>query len=359
MSNTYAVRMVLRAQDQASRPIRAVQKNIDALRRRMAVQMRLVGAHRVAEQARRMSASIGGAANSLRAWAAPKVALGLTAAAGGLLAMVNSVGRLGDGAAKMAARLGIGVERLQELHYVAERGGASTDDMNNALRGLSKNIGAAVNGVGAAGPVFEQLGIPLVDAAGNVRAVDAVMLDLADHMATMPEGAERVALAQKLMEESGTRIIPVLAQGSDEILRQQRRARELGLISQKAAKLSEVWADSTLDARMALTGMGAAITEKILPVLNPLIGAFSEWVAANREWVAAKAETAVQAFGARLKELPIQSIVDGVRAFGRGIVRVADFLGGWDRALVALVLLLKADLVAGLISATAQTVRLG
>lgn len=156
------------------------------------------------------------------------------AAAGGVLALVSSLRGLED-AAKFAAdltdsadRIGVTVEALQELRYVADESGVPLNELEKGLEALNASLGAFKTGIGAGRitPIFEALGLTRADLESVENAQDLLPI-LADRLGQVSSRAEQVQLARKLGIEP---LLPLLRQGSDDIRRLADEGRNLGLV---------------------------------------------------------------------------------------------------------------------------------
>lgn len=195
-------------------------------------------------------------------------------AAWGSLNLVQSVKGAADFAAemsKLSQRTGLAVEKLTALNYAANLNGASLSDLEQGLKGLSVKLGDAAKGPGEAADAFRALGISATDASGKLRPVDKVLLDIADKFSKMEDGAGKAALANKLMEESGGRLIPTLNKGSAGLAELRNEAEKLGAVigTDFAAASAELSQNLT---RMQTMGKGFATTiaAQTVPALNEL-----------------------------------------------------------------------------------------
>ena len=178
------------------------------------------------------------------------IAVGATAA---LFGIARSVAIAGDNAAKNARRLGLTAEALQELQFAADRAGVSQGEFNVGLRGLARAASEAMDGVATYKDAFDELGVTVVDQNDNMKTTDALLSDLADAFAKLPDGPRKTALAMQVMGRSGSQMITMLSGGSAEILKMRERARELGLVlDEETTKKSEEFIDSLTDLKAVL-----------------------------------------------------------------------------------------------------------
>lgn len=271
-----------------------------------------------------------------------------TATAGvgaGLIALVTRVGNAGDATAKMAKRVGIGVEALQELRYAGEREGASAEEVDKALARLTVTLGKARSAGKAAGKGFSIPGLQMlgekVESGGaggddpfkrlglNAKKLAALKPDeqiarIADAMGKLTD-AQRAAAAQELLGQGGLALIPLLKGGSKAIEQYRREARQLGFVMEKdAIARSEDFNDAMTDAKLAASGVATTLGVALLPVATRTFQKITTWVKANREQIRAWAESAAKWIEGRAVPAVI-TIASEVK----GLARAAADLAGW------------------------------
>lgn len=155
------------------------------------------------------------------------------AAIGGFLAIsaaarnaTDDVAAIGDA----ADRAGIDVDVYEQLKAAITLKGQDAGGLESALAGLNRKVGEARQGIGEAAKVFEQFNISLVTSDGRMKTTTAIIYELADVMQGITDPAQRLAVAQKLMEETGRSLVPVLSEGADGL-------RELGETAEAAGML--------------------------------------------------------------------------------------------------------------------------
>lgn len=174
-----------------------------------------------------------------------------------------------DDAGKLAAKVGLSVEALTRLQYVAELSGVSMQSLQAGVTRLSR---AMVDG----NKQFSATGIAARDAAGNLRPTEDVLLDLADLFRSMPDGAEKTALAVGVLGRSGADLIPLLNGGRAAVKGLMDEADALGLtISTETFQAAEVFNDSITRIVAVFTGF----TRQIAAELAPAMAAIADTIA--------------------------------------------------------------------------------
>ena len=186
----------------------------------------------------------------------------------GLTALVMPVARVGDEFFKLSQKTGVSVEALTALDYAAKLSDVTTEGLTKALQKLSVAMfDTQVNGdEGSA--ALKALGVSATDAQGQIRPTEAVLLDLAEKFATMPDGADKAALAVKLFGKEGLAIIPFLSQGREGITALMEEAQRLGLVmSEDVARASEVFNDNLTRLSAIFEGVQRQIGAAVIPIL--------------------------------------------------------------------------------------------
>lgn len=175
-------------------------------------------------------------------------AFGLALGVRGLTNFTRGALDAAGGLGELSQQLGVGIEQLQVYMYAATQAGLSQSDLQVALAKLSRTIGEAALGEKEAVEAFKAIGVSVVDAQGHIRSTDAVMRDLAQRFAEMPDDAREAALAVDLFGKSGQKMLPILEGGAAGLRKFEERARSLGLVltkqqSDAADKAADKWSE--------------------------------------------------------------------------------------------------------------------
>ena len=186
----------------------------------------------------------------------------------GMTALVMPVARVGDEFFKLSQKTGVSVEALTALDYAAKLSDVTTEGLTKALQKLSVAMfDTQVNGQEGSA-ALKALGVSATDAHGKIRPTEAVLLDLAEKFARMPDGADKAALAVKLFGKEGLAIIPFLNQGREGITALMEEAQRLGLVmSEDVARSSEVFNDNLTRLSAIFEGVQRQIGAAVIPIL--------------------------------------------------------------------------------------------
>lgn len=198
-------------------------------------------------------------------------AAGTTAAAALGVAVkgaIDNADRMGE----MAQSLGITVEALSSLSYVAKMSGTDVETLSVGLKKLSQNMLAVAEGTGGtAKSAFQMLGVSVKDAEGNLRSSDQVLIDIADKFAGMEAGALKTATAIRLFGKSGADLIPLLDQGRAGIAELTAEADRLGITLSGTTAAAAGRFNDALDRLSTLwEGVVNKVMVGVLPALEKL-----------------------------------------------------------------------------------------
>ena len=231
-----------------------------------------------------------------------------------------------DSMSKLSQRTGIAAPTLDRFRKVAELSDTSIQSLERAFPALTKNMKlAADTGKGPALAAFQELGVSITDAQGNLRDTDAVMLDLADRFNSMADGSNKAALASTIFgTRIGSELIPLLNAGGDAV-------RDMGTsLTQDFADKAAAFNDRLENMQEKFGDLALRLTEALLPALESLVGIL---------------EGALNAFSALPG--PVQSIVAGVTALSAAMVVLAPVIGLVKAGFAALAALKIGATIAG------------
>lgn len=193
------------------------------------------------------------------------------AVATGLVALTKHAINAADEMGKTAQKIGISVESLSALNYVAGLSDVSIDQLKTGFNALNKSIIEANDPTSAAAAAFKYLGVEVKNADGTYRKADEVFKDISTSIAKLPDGTSKSAVAMEIFGKAGADLIPMLNSGRAGIEELIAEAEKLGLImSTETTKQAEQFNDSLTRVGNAATGVGLGIAKEVLPTLNAL-----------------------------------------------------------------------------------------
>ncbi len=197
-----------------------------------------------------------------------------------LVDFVRHGAQTADSMGKMAASAGVSVESFSRLQYAAQLGGVGAEEFSGAMSKLNKAISEAATGSSQQAALFKALGVSVKDANGNVRAADAVFLDVADAFDKMAPGASKARLEMELFGKSGAKMESVFAGGAKALREAGDEADRLGItISSKAAAGAQEFNDSFEKITLALERVGSSVAGEVAPAFSRL----TDWLLHTKE----------------------------------------------------------------------------
>src|SRR5262245_30191474 len=232
----------------------------------------------------------------------------------GFVDLAKSGFETADAMGKMAQKVGIPVEKLSALAYVADLSGISLETLSKSTVILSKNLAAAgAGGTDKAASAFRALGISTKDASGNIKSADQIIGEVANKFALMEDGVTKTALAVAIFGRGGAEMIPLLNQGAKAISDLTKEAAAFGLIITKQTFLAaEKFNDSLRSLGSIPRGVALSLTAEFAPALANVVERMKEWAIENQ--VVAKA-TEVLSRTIRFLVDNVQVLITAVQIF--------------------------------------------
>ena len=130
----------------------------------------------------------------------------------------------------LSLQSGVSAQDLQAFQYAEDFLDVSTDTLTDSLKDLTTKMSDAKDGNEDVIAMFDQLGVSVTDAGGNLRDSYDVFLDVIDGLGEMSNQAERDALAMGLINESAQKLNPLIEQGSASLKKYADEAENVGYI---------------------------------------------------------------------------------------------------------------------------------
>lgn len=253
------------------------------------------------------------------------------ASGGAIFGLTKHFAEYGEELGLASQKTGVAVSNLQKLQYVAKLNNVETEGLNTSLKFLNKNlVEAATNPASSAAAAFSSMGISVRDSNGQIKDANSVMLEMGDKFKNAADGPKKVATALVTMGRQGTSMIPILNMGTDAILKQEEELAKLGhLWSQPELDQAGEFANQYKRLTVAIEGVASVIAINLMPVIEPIIGYMTEWIAVNKQWLADNIKQDVILFASGLKQVWLS-----LMNIASTIVRVANALGGFKNILL-------------------------
>lgn len=274
-------------------------------------------------------------------------------AAGGVFFALKRTIDATDQTLDVSKKLGIGVEKFQELGFAAKMSGSSQQEMGDALMYLSKNMIAATNGSAEMATWFKHVGIPLDKLKKmNAAEVFGAIADKFQAVGDVGQNSEKkIKALTELMGRGGANMRQLLDGGSEGLKTFAKRARELGVVVDgKTANSMADFNDNFDELGGSIFGVMSEIAKSALPALDAMVKQFTELnVASRADWGKTIGETISKIVAALPGFLKSIGQISAVLVTIVGAVDwVAEALGGWDVVIYAVTALLGLKLVVGI-----------
>ena len=216
--------------------------------------------------------------------------LGAVVAGGALVAGIRSFVResidMGDELDKTSKVIGISVRALQGWRHAASISGVDQEKFNIALVTLQRNMFDFSQGMGRAKVAFEELGISVTDARGELRPVEDVLLDMAGALSEVESSSKVTGILMKILGQSGARLGPLFAEGREGIEALLAQFEELGGgASEDFVQLAAEAQDAYTRLDLSLTSFRSHVGTLLLPVVRRMVDGMTALVGSVREAV--------------------------------------------------------------------------
>lgn len=186
---------------------------------------------------------------------------------------ISDVSQYGDHVDKMSQKIGFSAEGFQKWDYVLNHAGTSIDSMAPVMKKLSTS---AVENSDA----FQKLGISQEEVASMSQ--EELFGKTIEALSGMEEGAERTALASKLLGKGASELAPLINGGTDAINEQMEMAEKYGMVmSDDAVKASADFVDAQTALQGTMTGFKNRVTAEFLPAATDVVNGIAKMFAGD------------------------------------------------------------------------------
>ncbi len=189
-----------------------------------------------------------------------------------LTGMSITAANAGNEASRLANKLGMSVEALQEIQGAARLTEVPLEAVAMGLKFLEKNAAMAADGTKEAVDAFA--GIKYKDAAGHIKSADELLIAVAEKFDTVKDAAKQTEIAMKIFGRQGLELVPLLKKGSAGIAELREEAVSLGFVmGGEAIEASVAFHEELARVEVALIGLRNTIGVPFIPVFTGMIKA--------------------------------------------------------------------------------------
>lgn len=236
-----------------------------------------------------------------------------------------------------ATKVGGTARDIQRYGYAAKMSGSSQEELNACLGIFSKNLANAVQGKNKTlVNVFKQLGISMTDANGKMRTTTELLPDIANAMRSQATESQKAYIATQLFGRGGQSLIQMLEGGAEGLNELTAEAERMGIVvDQDGVDSAKAFGDNLDRLKFSLLGVSLSIGQHIIPIIEPMINAFREWIITNREMIATAIVDYCQEFAETLKQIDFKELISSMIAFIKQCNSIFKALGGLKTVAIA------------------------
>lgn len=229
-----------------------------------------------------------------------------------------------------ATKVGGTARDIQRYGYAAKMSGSSQEELNACLGIFSKNLANAVQGKNKTlVNVFKQLGISMTDANGKMRTTTELLPDIANAMRSQATESQKAYIATQLFGRGGQSLIQMLEGGAEGLNALTAEAERMGIVvDQDGVDSAKAFGDNLDRLKFSLLGVSLSIGQHIIPIIEPMINAFREWIITNREMIATAIVDYCREFAETIKQIDFKSLVASMINFVKQCNSIFKALGG-------------------------------
>lgn len=348
---TATVRKVNDAINRLTRPFGEVGKSFKGLGREL-------GFEKIGKNLGNIGQQAGAAARGIGSIVAPMAAITGIGSVAGIAALASNWANLGRSIDNSAHSIGTSTGQLQSFRGAAKMVGVDAADTTSSLDNLATTMQDAQWGRNqGALMMFNKLGIGLKKSKDGAWDVVGQYKAVANAIAKEADPQKQKLIARAFGMEG---MLPFLREGAVGIERYEAMVKRLGYVmGDDAVKRGKEFSQSLAGLGVVVDGTKNAIGDKLIPVMKPLIDQFTNWLGVNRELIATNVGDWAKGFATWIGKIDWKQVGEGIVNFGKGIGKVVDWLGGWENAAIAVVLVMNAGVIGSVVSLGVTLARAG
>ena len=202
--------------------------------------------------------------------------IGVLAGSNAIQKFTTAISDANDQLGFMSKRLGLAARDIKGLETAVSALGGSGSSANSTIRNLNQGIQEMVlMGNDSLIPFFGALGVGVVDATGNIRQMDDVLLDMADSLSKMnPQQAYALASAMGL--DDG--VANALIQGRDAMKEMLDMQKQIYVSSEAEIRASRELSRAQAFLNAQWEGFKTMVANAIIPALLKMTKVVSGWM---------------------------------------------------------------------------------
>lgn len=250
--------------------------------------------------------------NTAQAVADKTRALSMAAAGFGLALVGNAYksAQAADDLNTLAKQTGFSVEELQKMQYASDLVDVSMDTMTGSIKKLTSKMSSGAS-------VFDDLGVSIYDANGNMRDATDVWYDSIEALSKIENETERDAVSMELFGKSAMDMAGIVDDGGQALKEAGEEAEELGIILDQDALNSANEFNDAIDklkatAVASFRKAGTTLATALVPVLEKLASVVTKVVTWFANLTQAQQKTILVVVGLVAAISPLASAIAGI-----------------------------------------------
>jgi hypothetical protein len=203
------------------------------------------------------------------------VATELTAATAAITASVTRSIDAADQMGKLAQKTGLTTEQFSGLAYAAKITDVPLDTLSKSFVILSKNLEKSNEQTLEGKAAHSALATLFQGSIPTFKDTNEAFEQITAHLAVLPDGFQKTALAAQIFGKSGAQLIPLINQNVDGIKKLVAEAQSFGVvISQQTARDAQQFNETVKRITTAFEGLSLQLAQHLLPYLQALADQF-------------------------------------------------------------------------------------
>lgn len=181
-----------------------------------------------------------------------------------------------------ATRLGMSVEDLSTLRYVAGQADVDFESLSTMIAKAQQNLAAfAYDGNGPAADAVKKLGLNVRDAAGQVRPMRELLPEIVGSLERVGDPALRIDLVRSIFGKNSEEFIQIMALGGDGIRHLADQAGRLNVVfSREQTARANALTDAVARVGEAWLGLKVKVLDIVAPFLERTMDRLSTFLSA-------------------------------------------------------------------------------
>jgi hypothetical protein len=205
------------------------------------------------------------------------VAAGLAFSVDKLVEWVHAAIEGAERIQNLSQSLGVSTQNLQTFNYAANLSQTSLDAVSGSLSRLERAQVEARDGNQQTAAAFAAVGVSATLANGALKPADQLIVELAQHLSHMSDGATKIAVIMQLMGRGAAENIPFLNALGQEYNKLRKEAEELGVVLTDKQQKALLETNEEMDKLgQEVKGLGNQFALALLPVIKQVVQELAE-----------------------------------------------------------------------------------